>query len=162
MKIKYFLALLVAGMLLVSCSSVKVNYDESVDFSKYKTFAYIKNGISKSKIPRKFKRVIVYEIDEFLKNENLVPDKYRPDLYVKLYIDVHKRYDVYPEPVYYGERIYKTRSYEGKIQVELIDAETKKSVWKGTFSVHFRNTAQLESQMRNYLSKLAEKYPPVK
>ena len=66
MKYKNIPILFLSIALLVSCSSVKVNYDKNADFSKYKTFAYVKDGILRSKLPRKFKRIIVYGIDDFL------------------------------------------------------------------------------------------------
>ncbi len=155
MKVKFIISIVSFLFLFTSCSSVKVDYEKHIDFSRYKTFAYIKDGIGSEKLPVKYKKIIVYEIDRFIKEENLQPDVNHPDLLVLIEPDFHKRYDVYAPGIYHSRK-----SYEGSIIIKFIDAKTNRPIWTGKFYLNFSNSGQLRRYIRKKLSKLADKYPP--
>ncbi|NPA43266.1 MAG: DUF4136 domain-containing protein [Chlorobi bacterium] len=143
--------------LLASCSSVKVTYDRSVDFSRYRTFAYIKDPeVKKSGLPEKYLRIIVRASDRFIKSLGLRPDPRSPDLLVKIVPRFHKRVDVYPGPPYAGPA---RPAYEGTVALVFIDARTGKKVWEGRFPLLFQSRASLEAQLEKRLRELARKYP---
>ncbi len=158
MKHSFFL--LVLSFVITSCSSVKVRFDQNVDFQQYNTFAYVKDGISRSKLPTSYKKALVYEVDRFLKNENLHPDKNRPDLLVIITPDFHKRIDIYDRVHFHGRHVYKEKSLEGRIKIKLLDARANKKVWEGAFYIRAENSAQFKRLLRKKLKRLAEKYPP--
>ena len=70
---RIFSLLLVTIFVLQSCGSVRVvsDYDTSVDFSKYKTFAFFKPGIDKAKINDIDKRRILKAIEVNLLDKGL-------------------------------------------------------------------------------------------
>ena len=73
---------------MASCSSVQVatDYDSSVNFSQFKTYAFMKDGVDKINISDLDKKRILKAIDEeltakgFTKSEN-------PDLLINLFTD---------------------------------------------------------------------------
>ena len=75
---------LLFGMLL-SCNSILVftDHDSSIDFSKYKTYAYFKPGIDKVKISDLDKRRILKAIDIQMYDKSLMKSDI-PDLLVSL------------------------------------------------------------------------------
>lgn len=78
---RYFLVLIV--LLLVSCASIKVNYDydENTDFSQYKTYNYysdIKTGLSELDTKRLFNA-----LDEALQNQGFTLSD-SPDFFIDI------------------------------------------------------------------------------
>src|SRR5690554_1883510 len=93
MKLIKFIPFL-ALMLFASCSSVSVvtDYDRSVNFTEFKTYAYLKSGLDDMEISDLDKKRIMQAIDfemaskGFMKGEN-------PDLLLNLFTDTQQ--DVY-------------------------------------------------------------------
>lgn len=52
MKAYYLFFVFVSLLFISSCTSIKISsdYDENIDFTKYKTYAFYKNGIDKVEI----------------------------------------------------------------------------------------------------------------
>ena len=94
-KIKPFLLLAVVA-LLSACSSVRVasDYDQSADFTNYKTFAFFKPGIDKAEISDLDKKRILRAIETemlakgFVKSDN-------PSMLVSIFTTAQERVDVY-------------------------------------------------------------------
>lgn len=82
-------------LILSSCSTVTVysDYDKTVDFAPYKTYAYFKPGIDKVEISDLDKRRILRAIDDqmaakgFTKSDN-------PDLLVNIFTKSREQVDV--------------------------------------------------------------------
>lgn len=97
MKLKYiFIPLIAAGLLLGSCSSVRVvaDYDTKTNFNTYKTYAFYKTGIDRAQISDLDKKRILKAIEiemasrGFEKSEN-------PDLLVSIFTKEREQVDVY-------------------------------------------------------------------
>jgi len=178
------LPLLVILLVVTSCSSVRVatDYDKNADFGKYKTFAFFKNGIDKAEINDLDKRRILRAIETellakgFTKSEN-------PDLLVSIFTKSNQRVDVYnnswgmggwgwggfgPWGGYYGpgwgwgwNQPNVSTSTEGVLFVDLLDANKKELVWQGMGTGFLsRNMEQKEERIKEFVSKIMEKYPP--
>ncbi|WP_100612137.1 DUF4136 domain-containing protein [Confluentibacter lentus] len=178
--------LLVVLLVVTSCSSVRVatDYDKNANFGAYKTFAFFKNGIDKAEINDLDKRRILRAIETellakgFTKSEN-------PDLLVSIFTKSNQRVDVYNNNWgmggwgwggfgpwgmggFYGpgwgwgwNQPNVSTSTEGVLFVDLLDANKKELVWQGMGTGFLsRNMEQKEERIKEFVSKIMEKYPP--
>jgi Domain of unknown function (DUF4136) len=170
--------LLAVLLVVTSCSSVRVatDYDKNANFTNYKTFAFFKNGIDKAEISDLDKRRILRAIESelmakgFAKSEN-------PDLLVSIFTKSNQRVDVYNN--YWGNGGWGwggfygpgwgwgwnqpnvSTSTEGVLYVDLLDANKKELVWQGMGTGYLsRNMEQKEERIKEFVSKIMEKYPP--
>ena len=137
---KYFSLFLF--LFLFSCSSIYVinDHDTSVDFTSYKTFAYLKSGIDKAEISDLDKRRILKSIDLELESKGLNKSK-NPDLFItfstnakeKIYINTDYLYSNWHyNPYFFGPmRSFPINQIEGTLYINLIDSKTKKLIWQG-------------------------------
>lgn len=170
------LPLLLITFLITSCVSVRVasDYDKDVDFNTYKTFAFYKTGIDQAEISDLDKRRILRAIEAellakgFTKSEN-------PDLLVSIFTKSRERINVYNNgwggygygwgwsPWYWGGYGYGnvSRSTEGSLYIDLIDAAKKELVWQGVGTGYLTNTmSKKEERIKEFVMKIMEKYPP--
>jgi hypothetical protein len=168
------LPLLVILLVVTSCSSVRVatDYDRNVNFNNYKTFAFFKTGIDKAEISDLDKRRILRAIESellakgFTKSEN-------PDLLVSLFTKSREKINVYNNgfgpygygwgwnPWYWNNYNTVSRSTEGVLYIDLIDASKKELVWQGMGTGYLTsNMEQKEERIKEFVTKIMEKYPP--
>lgn len=180
LKVLPFLALLI---LVSSCSSVRVaaDYDKNAKFSEYKTFAFYKTGIDKAEISDLDKRRILRAIESellakgFTKSEN-------PDLLISLFTKSQQRVDVYNNAWGVGgwgwggwgpwggfgpgwgwgwNQPMVSTSTQGTLFVDLIDANKKELIWQGMGTGYLsRNMEKKEARIKEFVTKIMEKYPP--
>jgi len=157
-----------------SCVSVRVaaDYDKTASFNTYKTFAFFKAGIDKAEISDLDKRRILRAIEAelmakgFTKSEN-------PDLLVSIFtksrekVNVHSyNYSPYGygwgwSPWYWNNYNSVSRSTEGTLYIDLIDANKKELVWQGIGRGYIsRSMQKKEERIKEFVSKILEKYPP--
>jgi len=169
-------------LVVSSCSSVKVmaDYEQSTDFTQYKTFAFYKKGIDKAQISDLDKRRILKGVEAqllakgFTKSEN-------PDVLVNIFTKAQTKVDVYNNnmgygfgyggyygwyPWYYGPNYGTTISEytEGTLFIDLIDTEKKELVWQGIGSggLNFSgNVAKKEERIKEFVAEIMTQYPPV-
>ena len=172
------LPLLAILFMVTSCTSVRVaaDYDKNANFATYKTFAFFKTGIDKAEISDLDKRRILRAIEAemlakgFTKSEN-------PDLLISLFTKSNQRVDVYNNSWGYGgwgwggfgpgwgwgwnqQPSVSTRT-EGVLYIDLIDANKKELVWQGMGTGYLtQNMEQKEERIKEFVSKIMEKYPP--
>lgn len=168
------LPLLVILLVATSCSSVRVatDYDKNANFNNYKTFAFYKTGIDKAEISDLDKRRILRAIEAellakgFTKSEN-------PDLLISLFTKSREKINVYNNgygpygygwgwnPWYWNNYNTVSRSTEGVLYIDLIDANKKELVWQGMGTGYLTsNMEQKEERIKEFVSKIMEKYPP--
>jgi len=174
LKLIPFLLLLI----FTSCSTVTVysDYDKTVDFTSYKTYAYFKPGIDKVEISDLDKRRILRAIDDqmqakgFTKSEN-------PDLLVNIFTKSREQVDVNqftagwgygwgwgwnPYMMYGGQTTVST-STEGTLYIDLIDAKKKEMIWQGEgVGTLTRNIDKKDEKIAEFVAKILAQYPPVK
>jgi len=162
--------------ILTACSSVSVNsdYDKTVDFTKYKTYAYAKAGIDKVEISDLDKKRILRAIDEqmlakgFTKSED-------PDLLVNIFTKTREEINVNQFSAGWGygwgygwnpymmggpTNVYTTT--EGTLYIDLVDAKKKELVWQGVGSGTLTQDMEKKEQLiAEFVAKILAQYPPV-
>jgi hypothetical protein len=183
-KLLKTLPLLVLLIVATSCSSVRVaaDYDKNANFGEYKTFAFFKTGIDKAEISDLDKRRILRAIEAellakgFTKSEN-------PNLLVSLFTKSQQRVDVYNNSWGMGgwgwggfgpwgggfgpgwgwgwNQPNVSTSVQGHLYIDLIDANKKELVWQGMGTGYLsRNVEKKEERIKEFVTKIMEKYPP--
>jgi hypothetical protein len=168
--------IMVLLLILQSCGSVRVvsDYDTSVDFSKYHSFAFLKTGIDRAKINDIDKRRIIKNIKSQMLAKGFVVSE-NPDLLVSIYtksvenIDVDENYLGYGfgwggwSPWYWGAggAFTVSRSTKGVLYIDLIDAEKKELVWQGVGSGYLSSDVERKEELiKEFVTAIMEKYPP--
>ena len=173
MKIdKLFILLLF--IVFASCSTVRVatDYDEEIDFTTYKTFAFYKKGIDKAKISDLDKRRILKAIETEMLAKGFTKSK-NPDVLVSIFAKSRKKVNIdtrngYPNgfgyPMYYyprnGVRI--TKLVEGTLFIDLIDTKNKKLLWQGIGSGALRTKTgpKKEAKIQLFVKEILNEFPP--
>lgn len=174
MKALKFLPLLLL-FVFTSCSTVRVatDYDKEVNFNQYNSFAFFKPGIDKAQISDLDKKRILRAIEANLATKGMNKSE-TPDLLVSIFTKEHERVDVYNNnfgygwgwsPWYYGS--YSggssvSRSTEGTLYIDLIDAKTNNLVWQGMGKADLitSNMERKEERIREIVMKILAEYPP--
>lgn len=160
-------------ILTFSCSSVKVfsDFDNSINFDNYKSFAFFKPGIEEVEISDLDKRRILKSIDLQLESKGLNKSK-NPDLLIsfstnakeKIYINTDYLYSNWHyNPYFFGSmRSYPINQTEGTLYINLIDSKTKKLIWQGKgrggLSDYIKNR---DEKINDFVSEILNKFPPV-
>ncbi|WP_339696061.1 DUF4136 domain-containing protein [uncultured Marixanthomonas sp.] len=175
MKALKFIPLLLLFAFVASCTSVRVatDYDRKADFNSYNTFAFYKPGIDKAEINDLDKKRILRAIDAELAAKGLSKNK-SADLLVSIFTKENERVDVYNNnfgygwgwnPWYYGGYSGNTvsRSTEGSLYIDLIDAKTNELVWQGIGSARLITSGNIddkEERIREIVNEILAEYPP--
>jgi len=191
MRVLRFLPLLAIAILISSCSAVRVSsdYDQSINFTEYKTYAFYKPGIDRAEISDLDKKRILRAIEKemmakgFTKSDN-------PTILVSIFAKANKRVNVYQNnfgfgfggfgsfggfgrfggfgfggfgPYYggfYGPSV--SERTEGVLYIDLLDANKKQLVWqgKGTAPLTNKNIEKREERIQEIVQEIMTVYPP--
>ena len=167
--------MVVLALAIQSCGSVRVvsDYDTSVDFSQYKSFAFYKTGIDKAKINDIDKRRIMKSIESNLLAKGFNISE-QPDLLVSIYTKTVENIDVDEDyrfgygwgtwsPWYrgVGGAYTVSRSTKGVLYIDLIDANKKELVWQGVGTGYLTtDVKEKEELIQKFVSEIIESYPP--
>ena len=175
-KLFYLLPITLLFLATSSCVSVRVasDYDRNANFNTYKTFAFFKDGIDKAEISDLDKRRILRAVEAellakgFTKSEN-------PDLLISIFTKSRDKVNIYNNgwgPYGYGWgwspwywHSYRgntiSRSTEGTLFIDLIDADKKELVWQGMGTGYIsQNMKNKEERIKEFVAKIMGKYPP--
>lgn len=174
MKALKFLPLLLL-FVFASCSTVRVatDFDKEANFTQYNSFAFFKPGIDKAEISDLDKKRILRAIEENLTIKGMSKSE-TPDLLVSIFTKERERIDVYNNsfgygwgwnPWYYGGYYggsNVSRSTEGTLYIDLIDAKTNNLVWQGMGSADLvtYDMERKEERIREIVMKILAEYPP--
>jgi Domain of unknown function (DUF4136) len=170
---KRFLLLIISLAFLFSilgCASMSVqtDYDEEVDFSSYKTFAFMKvkyKHAPKDKIRRNLteKRLKLAVEHEMTTKGYKMIEGGRPDIRIIYHIDVKNRIDV----DHYGYRGWRrprgtvVRKYkEGTLVIDFVDPSKDQLVWRGLASGVAGNPEKMEKLINDAVTIILAEYPP--
>ena len=165
-----------------SCVSVRVSsdYDKNVNFNEYKTFAFYKKGIDKVDISDLDKRRILRAIEADLLSKGFTKSE-KPDLLVNIFTKSREKINVYNNhyygwyPWYYGgfgpygygfgPGAYHnvSKSTEGTLFIDLIDANKKELAWQGMGTGALTTSgdiAKKEARIKEFVNEIMAKYPP--
>ena len=167
---KKLLFLFIVFITFTSCESVRVasDYEKQTVFSKYRTFAYLKNGIDKVEISDFDKKRILRAIEKnmiakgFSKNEN-------PDMLITFFTKEREQVQVWNNwgwgwgwnPWFWGGGNMVTTSVEGELFIDIIDAKTNELIWQGHGEGYLTdNREKKEERINEFVSKILAQYPP--
>lgn len=173
MKVLKFLPLLLL-FVFASCSTVRVatDFDKEVNFDQYNSFAFFRPGVDKAQISDLDKKRILRAIESGLRAKGMSKSE-TPSLLVSIFTKERERVDVYNNsfgagwgwsPWYYGS--YNTsnvsRSTEGTLYIDLIDAKTNNLVWQGMGNADLvtRSMEKKEERIHEIVMKILAEYPP--
>jgi len=175
MKSLKFTSLLLVLFVFTSCTTVRVvsDYDRQANFNEYKSFAFYKPGIDKAEISDLDKIRILRAINSELAAKGMNKSE-SPDLLVSIFTKERERINVYNNNFgwgwgwnpwwyggYYGNSV--SRSTEGSLYIDLIDAKTNELVWQGVGSARLitsGNIEKKEARIREIVREILMKYPP--
>ncbi len=173
MKAIKFLPVLLL-LVFASCSTVRVatDFDKEADFSSYNSFAFFKPGIDKAEISDLDKKRILRAIETELLAKGMTKSE-TPGLLVSIFTKERERVDVYQNnfgygwgwnPWWYGgyNGSSVSRSTEGTLYVDLIDAKTNALVWQGMGSADLvtSDMEKKEERIREIVMEILAEYPP--
>ena len=153
---------------------IKVEYDKSLDFSKFKTFAWgHHDAVSRPMLAL----AIAGAIEEELTKRGLHKVESDPDVYIKMYGSVDSEMSVsYSDPLYLGMGgippfdtafmmwgaggTTAVTVHKGQLVVDVIEADQKKLVWRGMATEKLSDQKQkLVKQVNRAVEKMFEQYP---
>lgn len=172
-KLLQTLPIFVFTLLMSSCTSVRVasDYDKEANFSDYKTFAFYKTGIDKAEISDLDKRRILRAIESELLAQGLTKSE-NPDMLVSIFTKSREKVNVYNNgwggygygwgwSPFWNDFGHVSRSTEGSLYIDLIDANKKQLVWQGKGTGYLtQNTNKKDERIKEFVMKIMEKYPP--
>jgi hypothetical protein len=173
--------------ILSSCgSSISVysDYDKSVNFSQYKTYAFHKSAIEKVQISALDKKRILQAIETELGKKGMFKSE-TPDLLVGIFtkekeqVDVSNYYGGWGygwgygygygwrgygwNPYYWGGYPYVTSNTEGTLFIDLVDTKKNELVWQGEGVGYLtQDRSKKEALINEFVAKILAQYPPVK
>lgn len=165
---------ILALLALASCSSIQVStdYDSSVNFSQFKTYAYLKSGIDEAKISDLDKKRILRAIDEEMLAKGFTKSD-KPDVLVNLFTETQQNVNVNS---YYGGWGYRSWGWtpwmygpgynsisvnsEGILYIDLLKAENKELIWQGKGTGYLTsNKAKKEQKIKEFVNKILAELP---
>lgn len=164
MMIRLTLGLLFAAA--VFGQKINIEFDQSVDFSKYKTFA-IRDGRLNSRNPNLnselVKKHIERDIEHFLTNKGLEVTTGKSDLNIRYTLGSLRKTELESFPAGWrgwGTRVVRVPFTEGTLVIDLRDPSTRSLVWRAIAVEHKDDAMKLEGKLTDMVKKSIEKYPP--
>ncbi len=158
---------------------IKVEYDKTLDFSRFKTFAWGQHdAVSRPMLAL----AILGAIDEELTKRGLRKVENNPDVFIQMYGSVDSDMSVsYSNPLYTGMGgipsfdtgfvmwgslpggTTAVTVHKGQLVVDVIDASQKKLAWRGKATEKLSdNKLKLVNQVNTAVEKMFQKYPAAK
>jgi hypothetical protein len=165
MKRAWLVILLAMAPLACSTMRTSVDYDRSIDFSRYKTFAFARGTPARRDFTQ---RRIEEVIASALQSKGLAPaDGEKPDLRVFTHVILEKQQRIDTIVYGYGWRLgggiattMVTNIPVGTLIVDLVDTERKDLVWRGKATDTIGSDSEArEQQLREAVSKMFEGFP---
>jgi hypothetical protein len=166
------LALLVLGLLAAQgarAQKITMEFDQTIDFSKYKTFA-IRDGRLNSANPALnsdlVKKQIEADIQNHLTAKGLTMVTSGPsDLNVRYTFGSARKTEIeaYPAGWYgWGTRYVRVPYAEGTLVIDLRDPTTRSLVWRAIAAEDKSDASKLQGKIDSMVKKSFDKYPPAR
>ena len=147
---------------------VDVEFDESIDFRQFRTFA-IRDGDIHSKHPSLnndlVKKRIVNEIEKRLTEKGLSKATGQPDLNVRYSLGAANRKEVDTYPAGWrgrGIRRVQIRYTEGTLVIDLRDRAARTLVWRAVAVENKNDPAKIADRLDEMVKKSFDDFPPRK
>jgi len=166
------LALLVLGLLAaqgVRAQKITMEFDQTIDFSRYKTFA-IRDGQLSSGNPALNSPLVKKQIEADIQNDltakglTLVTSGVS-DLNVRYTFGAARKTEIeaYPAGWYgLGTRYVRVPYAEGTLVIDLRDPTTRSLVWRAIAAEEKSDATKIQGKLDDMVKKSIDKYPPKK
>ncbi|WP_461138061.1 DUF4136 domain-containing protein [Spirosoma pomorum] len=182
--------LMIVGLLSViyACSPrVTVDKNNSVNFGKYKTYAWMDSDIKAGENPLYYNQLATENVEntmsKVLSEKGLKPVSARPDLLVGYHFFVEDKTRTVAAPAspiygpyvgwgrwgyggwgpgwwgFGGQQYYQEQYKSGTVVVDMVDAKSRRLVWRGSVENAVGNPAQIEKTLANQVEKIIEEFP---
>ncbi len=138
MKYLKFIFFVLAVTILSGCSSLRTafDYDKEADFTKYKTFAFYKEGMDQLNLNDIDKKRFIKAITNEMQKMGMVKSTTTPDLLVNVIVKGKERTSItdnyYGYGWWYSMPSITVRQYtENTIYIDLVDRAKNQLVWQG-------------------------------
>ena len=145
---------------------VTIEFDQSVDFSKYKTFA-IRDGQLNSRNPalnsELVKKQINADIERDLTARGLDMVAGPSDLNVRYRFGSARKVEIEQYPAGWrglGTQVVRVPYTEGTLVIDLRDASVHALVWRAIASEEKSDPTKIAAKLDSMVKKAFEKYPP--
>ena len=166
------LALLVLGLLAaqgVRAQKITMEFDQTIDFSRYKTFA-IRDGQLSSGNPALNSPLVKKQIEADIQNDltskglTMVTSG-ASDLNVRYTFGAARKTEIeaYPAGWYgLGTRYVRVPYAEGTLVIDLRDPTTRSLVWRAIAAEEKSDATKIQGKLDDMVKKSIDKYPPKK
>ena len=166
------LALLFLGLLFAQgarAQKITMEFDQTMDFSKYKTFA-IREGQLSSRNPALNSPLVKKQIEADIQNDltakglTLVTSG-PSDLNVRYTFGAARKTEIeaYPAGWYgFGTRYVRVPYAEGTLVIDLRDPTTRSLVWRAIAAEEKSDATKIQGKLDDMVKKSIAKYPPKK
>jgi hypothetical protein len=158
-----------AGLSGCSTISVQTDYDNTVDFSKYRSFDFMQSGSTYQTnqvggiSPFVFQRAM-QTTEEFLIGKGYTKNTTDPDIQIVYHIGTQDKVNVTSWGYGYGRWGGGVDVYEytkGTLIIDFVDNETDDLFWRGAATATVDDTAGAnQSKIDAAIQKILSKYPP--
>src|SRR5260370_4272782 len=150
----------------VFAQKIEIEFDQAVDFSKFKTFA-IRNGQLHSKNPsissERIKKRIEADLQQYLTAKGLTVATDGADLNVRYTLGAARKTEVESYPAGWrgwGTRVVRVPYTEGTLVIDLRDPSTRSLVWRASAREEKSDASKIEGKLDDMVRKSIDKYPP--
>jgi hypothetical protein len=166
------LALLFLGLLFAQgarAQKITMEFDQTIDFSKYKTFA-IRDGQLNSRNPVLNSPLVKKQIEADIQNDltakglTLVTSG-PSDLNVRYTFGAARKTEIeaYPAGWYgFGTRYVRVPYAEGTMVIDLRDPATRSLVWRAIAAEEKSDVTKIQGKLDDMVKKSIDKFPPKK
>ena len=185
---KFFGLLVIAGLVLASCGTVAhIEKDETVNFSNYKTYAWVNSSETQSdsneKVVSLTEQKVRKTVNAELAKQGWREAKNRPDVLLSYDVLVERSLKEDNNPVYsrpYTRYVYNpyVRRYvaiyypsqflgydndqyeirEGTVTITMVDAKTNKTVWQGWTTDEVNSKNLTSKEIENSVKNIFRKF----
>ena len=149
-----------------SAQTVDVEFDQTVDFARFHTFA-IREGQLNSKNPalnnELVKKRIEADIERDLTARGLTKVTGPSDLNVRFHFGAARKTELETYPAGWrgwGTRVVRVPYSEGTLVIDLRDPTTRALVWRGIAREDKGDATKIENKLDDMVRKAIDKYPP--
>jgi len=172
--------LILAISFIMSCDTIRVtsDFNENIEFSDLKTYAFSKKGIDKVKMNDIDKKRILKAIDIELYNKGFRKSSIEPDFIINFFTQTNQKVDFYPSNNYYGYAvpyggmgIYAGSWYlnsfkynEGILFIDIVDNNKNELVWQGIGKgyIYTDKPDKKSEKIKAMVNKILLQFPPQK
>ena len=163
------LALFVFTLFSCQSTAVKVEYNDTVDFFKYRTFNWLPRSAAKKDYYTVKEQKILTKVESLLQEKHLTKSD-TPDLQVAINVSEKEKVHYYPRHSfghfhdhwgYSSFYSYDPEYYtEYTIFIALVDPKTKKALWEGS-AKDWDFDKISDQRLDEILTAILAKYPPI-